>query len=167
MKWIISIIIFSFFSNSLFAQRPASGIKGKISDTDTDDVFIGANVVVSKNGVFVIGTSTDFEGNYTLKIDPGVYDMEVSYIGYQTKRIENIEVNAGQVTQTDVLFEDNFEAIIYDDYHCGGYYTIPLIEQDNPTSERSITDEDIRTQAQKSIPQLAGLSSPGVSILDQ
>ncbi len=163
MRIVIIVFYFLISSNILIAQ---SGIAGKIFDGDTGEEFIGANVVVLENGVFVIGASSDFEGNYILRIDPGIYDMEVSYIGYRTKRIEKIIVSPGETTQTNVEFGPEEEGLVL----CPTYipiYMVPLIELDNPTSIKRKGADDIRNTPQKSIPQLAGFSTPGVSILDQ
>ncbi len=142
-----------------------SAIAGKISDGDTGEEFIGANVVISKSGVFVIGASTDFEGNYKVNVDPGTYDVEVSYIGYATKRIEGVIVTASKVTNLDVEFGADEEGLLLEEVVVTGY-SVPLIEQDNTTSGSTITAEEIRTLPTKNITALAATAA-GLSQVDE
>jgi len=62
---------------ALFAQ---STISGKITDAN-NEALIGASVIVRGTS---IGTVTDFDGNYSLKIPEGATEIEVSYTGYET-----------------------------------------------------------------------------------
>ena len=73
-----------------------TSVGGKVTDVDNGDDLIGATVILNQNGVYVTGTSTDFDGNFKLNVDPGTYDVEVSYIGYPTNRITGVVVKAGQ-----------------------------------------------------------------------
>jgi TonB-dependent receptor len=44
------------------------------------------------------GAVADFDGNYSLRLDPGVYTLVITFISYQTQTIENVEVKPSQVT---------------------------------------------------------------------
>jgi len=64
-------------------------IKGTITDESTGEPLISANVVIKQDGQLITGARTDFEGNYTIKgVQVGKYDIEVSYMGYQTVKSE-------------------------------------------------------------------------------
>jgi TonB-dependent receptor len=77
-----------------FAQK--GSLSGKILDEETKETLPGANVVIEGT---VIGTMTDLDGNYTLRnIDPGTYNVVVSFISYQTKKIEKVVIKPGQTT---------------------------------------------------------------------
>ena len=75
---------------------------GKVTDFDTAEELIAANVTLYKDGVLIIGVATDFDGNYTVNTDPGTYDVDVSYIGYQTYRIENVFIKANLINRLDI-----------------------------------------------------------------
>ncbi len=64
----------------------------------TGETLIGVNILVKEKGT---GTITDLDGNFSLKLDPGVYALQFSYITYQTTTIEGIEVEPGEVTFLD------------------------------------------------------------------
>ncbi len=61
----------------LFAQQ--GNVSGKVSD-DTGGLP-SATVVVKGT---TIGTTTDLDGNYSLRLDPGTYVLVASYVGFST-----------------------------------------------------------------------------------
>lgn len=91
----IAIIVLTllFFTQGVLAQKGT--LRGKIIDAGSGETLIGATVAVKDAP---IGTITDFDGNYSLNLDPGTYTIEVSYVSYETQYFENITINAGEVT---------------------------------------------------------------------
>lgn len=143
-----------------------SAIAGKISDAETGEGLIGANIVVQKNGVFVIGTSTDFDGNYKVNVDPGTYDVEVSYVGLNPKRTEGVIVRPSKTATLDVsMGGDDASGIDLTAVIVTGY-KVPLIEKDNTTSGSTITGAEIRQLSSKNITAIAALSA-GLSQVDE
>ena len=91
-KWTFLILLGLSIHNS-FAQK--GDLTGKVIDKEINDVLPFANVQVKGT---TIGTTTDFEGIYTLKMDPGVYTVSFSFIGYETVEITEVIIKAGQET---------------------------------------------------------------------
>jgi Ca-activated chloride channel family protein len=114
-----------------------TALQGKITEKETGDAVIGANVVLKQNGVLITGANTDFEGNYHIPhIDPGEYDVEVSYVGFPTKKINGVIVQEGKMTTLDIQLEAggiDLESVVITGYK------VPLIQQDNMTSGSVIT----------------------------
>jgi len=81
------------FSSVLFAQKGT--ITGTISEEG--EPLIGASILIVGTST---GTVTDFDGNYTIAVDPGTYTLEVSYTGY-TPSQQTVTVVSGQTTTTD------------------------------------------------------------------
>ncbi|MER3127537.1 carboxypeptidase-like regulatory domain-containing protein, partial [Bacillus pumilus] len=78
-------------------------ISGKITDATTSEVLVDA--IVKVKGVQA-GAATDLDGKYIIEgIAPGIYDLEVSYIGYNTKTITGVAVLEGQNTTVDVSLQ--------------------------------------------------------------
>jgi outer membrane receptor protein involved in Fe transport len=77
-------ILFAFFSHILFSQTIVSTIEGKVTD-ETGSPLPLANVFIKETN---IGTTTDSKGNFRLITKPGNYTLEVSYVGYEKKKIE-------------------------------------------------------------------------------
>ena len=87
------IIILLIASLSSLAQN--NFIRGKIIDNETGETLIGVTVRVAGTNT---GTISDFDGNYSLSLNPGVYSIRVSYISYQSQTRNDIEVEEGNVT---------------------------------------------------------------------
>lgn len=87
-------------SLSVFAQ---GSISGTIIDEKYSEPLIGANVVIEGTST---GTSTDFDGKYQFEVEPGTYTVVVSYIGYNEKKIEEVEIKDGEITYLDVALSD-------------------------------------------------------------
>ncbi|WP_276368454.1 TonB-dependent receptor [Chryseolinea sp. H1M3-3] len=97
MKKLI-ILPFILFCFAVLAQQ--GHIRGKISDGETGEGLFGATIL--KQGT-TTGISSDFEGNYSLALEPGVHTIVISYISYQAQTIENVTVKGGEVTTLDVV----------------------------------------------------------------
>src|SRR5690606_8854420 len=77
-------------------------VTGTVHDGQDNTPLTGVNVqVVGTN----IGTSTDFEGDYTLAIEEGTYTLRFSYIGYAEKEISEVNVVGGKAIELDVTLE--------------------------------------------------------------
>ena len=91
-------------SQLLFWMTLVSGLTGKIQgvvkDEATGQPIPYADVVISNTE---IGTVTDDQGNFfILNVPPGKYTLEISDLGYQTKKIENIMVEIDQTARLQV-----------------------------------------------------------------
>lgn len=94
-----------------FNRRKALQQPGKVSGRILDDkgqTLPGASIKVEGLNR-VIQSAAD--GTYQLSLEPGSYTLEVSYIGYQTKRITDVVVGAGQNTLLDVLMKVDAKAL--------------------------------------------------------
>ena len=87
------LIIFALISNVIYSQ--SGELSGKIMDKEYNDILPFANVIVKETGG---GTTTDFEGNYSIRLDEGVYTVSFSFIGYETIEISGVEIKAGETT---------------------------------------------------------------------
>lgn len=99
MKTLI-ILPFVLFSFSVIAQQ--GHIRGKIVDGETGEALFGATIL--KQGT-TVGASSDFDGNYSLALEPGKHTIVISYISYQAQTIENVEVKDGVVTTLDITLK--------------------------------------------------------------
>jgi len=75
-------------------------IQGVVRDETTGDPISYANVVILGSDM---GTATDDNGNfYILNIPAGRYTLEISCLGFQTKRVENVLVEIDQTYRLKV-----------------------------------------------------------------
>lgn len=81
-------------------------IRGTISDKATGEVLMFTNVSIKDDSTLIGGAQTDLDGNYEIAAQPGTYNLEVSYVGYNTNTITEVEVSADSVTVIDFLMEE-------------------------------------------------------------
>jgi hypothetical protein len=87
MKYSLLIFILVAFSAKSLSQNMGS-IKGKIIEQATKQPIIGANIILKNTQK---GASTDTLGNFTISnIAEGNYSLSISYIGFETKIINDI-----------------------------------------------------------------------------
>lgn len=97
---------------SAFAMAAQTGVlSGKVIDKSSGETLIGASVVVQKDGAQITGTTTDFDGNYALDVEAGVYDLVVSYVSYSKQTITGAEIKAGQVNVFDIALESESQTL--------------------------------------------------------
>lgn len=98
-KHLIAALLFIF---PVFTYLSAQNgyVTGKVIDESTGEELIGVSVVVkgTTNGV-----ATDIDGSYKLELAPGTYDLQVSYISYQSKVVTGVVVKAKQSTTLDII----------------------------------------------------------------
>ena len=106
MKHILFTLLLASASISGMAQNTKT-IHGTITDGNGEPV-IGATIKVGK-----LGTVTDMDGNYTLSVPNSTHQVEVSYIGMKTKKV-NIRGNKASTTlQEDSKMMDEVVVIGY------------------------------------------------------
>jgi len=84
-KQFLYLVIFALFSQLGLAQT--GDLAGTVMDKEYNDILPFANVIIKETGT---GTTTDFEGNYNLKLEEGVYTVAFSFIGYETLRFRRL-----------------------------------------------------------------------------
>ena len=86
-------LILGFISLITWAQNGT--IRGTVIEDATGESIIGASVlVVNKPGV---GSVTDLDGEFSIDIEPGTYEIKVSFIGMQTLTISGVKVESKKV----------------------------------------------------------------------
>ncbi len=104
MKTYKYFLIFLVFTGLVEAKT--GNIKGKITDANTGEPLIGANVFILNH---TWGASTDIKGEFEIKHIPiGSYSVRVSYVGYETKTIEKIVVESEKDTFLNVQLNTDF-----------------------------------------------------------
>ncbi len=78
----------------------AGKIQGTVRDQTTKEPIAGANVEVLGTG---LGTTSDENGDFfILNVPRGRHTVEISYIGFQTTRVENVVVEIDQTARLNI-----------------------------------------------------------------
>jgi outer membrane receptor for Fe3+-dicitrate len=97
------LILWAVLITGVVNAQEKGFLRGNILDGDAGDSMVGATVWVKE--ISGVGTTTDFDGNYSLPLAAGVYTVQISFISYQTLSFPNIEIKAGQVTKLDATLK--------------------------------------------------------------
>ncbi|WKZ66095.1 MAG: carboxypeptidase-like regulatory domain-containing protein [Flavobacteriales bacterium] len=134
------------------AQVGTGSLKGKISDKKTGEPLPFVNIIVEARGSQVTGGATDFDGNYFIKpIDPGTYDVVVSYVGYQPYKQTGVVVNSNIITFLNIQLNAGIELKEFEVVQ----YSVPLINKDGGASGGTVTREDIARMPGRSAASIA------------
>lgn len=101
MKNILILFVTILFGFQAHAQK--GFIRGNIGDGQFGGPLIGANVTIP--ALAGVGATTDFDGNYSISVNPGVYEVKLSYISFADQIIKDVEVKAGETTTLDGVLE--------------------------------------------------------------
>lgn len=100
MKRLLTLAALLFSTLAAFADGT---VTGQIADAKTNEPLIGVPVKVKGT---TTGAVTDVDGNFTLPLAAGTYELEIAYIGYDPKIIGDVEVKDGEtITLNTTLAE--------------------------------------------------------------
>ena len=91
------LFLFCLVATIAFGQTGT--IRGVVIEDTNGEPFPFANVIIQGT---TTGTTTDFDGAFEIQVAPGSYNLEISFISFETITITGIEVLEGEVT----LFEN-------------------------------------------------------------
>lgn len=156
-KFILSFFVAFLVHSALFSQTK---LEGSVFDKESNEPLINAYVKVFRGKDLITGAVTDFDGGYSIIVDPGIYNVEAGYQG-NIQRIENVKVNQGKLTLLHFKIAsgvqlDAIEIIAHSD---------PLVEQDRTTSSQTISKEEIQRIGTRNINTIAATVS-GISSVD-
>ena len=155
MKKKITILLFLLSLPVMLYAGTAGKIHGKVTDSQTGEPLVGVNVLVIGTN---FGAATDVKGDYTINfLDPGVYQVRASYLGYQTVTTSNVRVNADLTTELNFQLPPSGVQV--------GEVTIvaqrPLVNKSNTNAIRVTTNDEIEALPIRGINNIAALT-PGV-----
>ncbi|WP_034059689.1 TonB-dependent receptor [Lacinutrix jangbogonensis] len=102
-------IIFTLFTSIVYGQNGT--IKGKIIDKQSEFPLMGASVELLGAKISK-GVVTDFDGYFTITEVPiGRQTIRVSYIGFETSTIPDIEVSTGKDVDITVVLTESYASL--------------------------------------------------------
>ena len=134
-KWGALVLLLLALPALAFAQNTGK-LSGRIVDSSTGDGLPGATVVVEGT---TFGTATDVDGQYfIIGIPVGTYNVQASFVGFQTKRVENVQISTGYTREIDFELAPGVELdeIVVT-------YEKPLIQKDAIGVPKIVNSEEI------------------------
>jgi TonB-linked SusC/RagA family outer membrane protein len=98
-KILSSLLVLLLVPGLALAQQGT--VSGTVIDAESEEGLPGASVQIPSEGV---GTATDADGEFSFRVAPGDYTVEVTFVGYDTAT-RNINVTEGSTTQIRVRLE--------------------------------------------------------------
>ncbi|MCB0664074.1 MAG: carboxypeptidase-like regulatory domain-containing protein, partial [Saprospiraceae bacterium] len=98
-------LITAFFLFCVLQLAAQNGIiKGKITDVISNEPVMFANVLVMGTNY---GTTSDEEGNYEITgVEPGLYDVRASFVGYNEATQFEIQVTSAKPVTVNFKLEE-------------------------------------------------------------
>ncbi len=98
----VLLVCMSMFIGGVFAQKGV--IKGRVFDDITNEPVGFAYVGLTSDKD--IGALADFEGNFVISgLDPGIYSLTVSFVGYKTVVSRDVQVTNARETYVEIAME--------------------------------------------------------------
>ena len=121
----------------LFLEK--SDISGIVKD-ESGAVVPFANITLLQKDETIIETTTNFDGEYQLKsLSPNIYKLKVSFVGYQTKKMNKIQLERENI-RIDVVISAGIELPAIECFLPGPI----LFDKDQTTSGRTFTRDEIQ-----------------------
>lgn len=97
---LLTLALFLGWKQPQLHAQASGKIYGQIVDAETGETLIGATARLDGT---LKGAATDIDGRYSIEdVEPGVYTVIFSFIGFQTKVVEGVEITDGESIKLDV-----------------------------------------------------------------
>jgi len=106
-KVLLSIFILLLSTMVINAQSSGQTVKGLIVDQQSEMPLIGATIVIitDESG---LGSTSDVDGEFQIASVPlGRHSFEISYLGYESVTIPNVDVSAGKEVYLTISLEES------------------------------------------------------------
>lgn len=157
MKRVTTVLFFLLFLFTYTWGGTVGRIQGKVTDLQTGEPLIGANVIVVGTS---FGAATDVNGDYTINnLEPGVYDVKASYLGYKDVVISQVRVSADLSSEVDFKLPPQGVQV-------GEVQIVaqrPLVNKSNTNAIRTTTNEEIQALPVRGLNNIVALT-PGVTL---
>ncbi len=132
------LILLCLIAPPLHAQQRPGSLRGTITDQKTGEGVPFVNIVIKHlTGEVIAGGTTDFDGLYNINpISPGIYNVEVSVLGYTTIKLEKINITANVATHKDFKLREASNEL----EEVTVLYSAPLINKSKSSKVYSFDD---------------------------
>jgi hypothetical protein len=105
------LIAFFIVTETAIAQSPTQTIRGSVIDKQSQATLPGVNILIM-NSDPPKGTATGVDGKFKITdVNPGRYDLKITYLGYKEIIMPNIDVSSGKEVVLDIGMEENIQTL--------------------------------------------------------
>jgi outer membrane receptor protein involved in Fe transport len=110
---LVLVALFLLAALALDAQNKSIALSGKVVDSSNGQAIEFASILLSNANTKapISGTTTDIEGQFTIASPTPDFQLEVSFIGYQSKTIESFTIENGQVKLGTISLSANTQTL--------------------------------------------------------
>ncbi|HEX9005925.1 MAG TPA: carboxypeptidase-like regulatory domain-containing protein, partial [Bacteroidota bacterium] len=143
---------------SLYAGETGK-ISGTVRDKKTGEPLIGVNIAVKGTN---LGASTDVNGfYYILRVPPGIHELQVRLVGYQTTVVSNVKVQIDLTSEINIKLDQGAVEL--------GEVTVTaeqkLVQKDVTSTRRTVSRETIEaTPGLESVSDIFRLTGGAIQI---
>lgn len=138
----ICLLVLSFFFTAIVSAQEKVTLNGYLKDSLTGETLIGANILVTGEGR---GVQSNQYGFYSITLNKGVYQLLVSFIGYQSKELR---IDLQQDRQENILLLPNAAVI--------NNVTVVGRRRDNNVKTAQMGKIELSVNTAKALPALLG-----------
>ena len=151
-----TLAIFVASAGFVFSQNE-SAIKVTLKDKANKETIPFANIIVEMGGIQVGVGTTNIDGEATIKpLNPGLYNVKATYVGYQTFLKTDINLSVGKTVYLSIEMTNSggielgpVEISVYQE---------PLIDPDTKSGS-TVTREEYQNMASKNINSVAATTA--------
>ncbi len=142
MRLLSFLLLTLFVATNVSAQKQGL-VQGTVRDKATQEILIGVNII-ALNTQPLLGAQTDLDGNYTLSLPVGSYNLQASYIGYKTEAKYNIEITSGNITMLNFEIDQATTGLL-DTVKITANRSIRVSTVESPNSLQRLGVQEIKT----------------------
>lgn len=152
----ISFLLLVFVLAVFGQHKKTAKLVGMVTEKSNGAAMAGVNL--SLKGTY-LGASTDIDGYYLIEgIPPGVYDVEVSMIGYKIQLRTAVKLAEGETKKIDFEMDESVLAYGQEIVVIGEK---PLLEVEQTASEISFSSHEIQGKIVENVNELL-VQQPGI-----
>lgn len=160
IKLVLSIFLMFYGMRVVYGQT--GEIRGQVKNSSTNEAISFANILIQGT---TNGTTSDDRGNFRLSaLKPGYYSLQISYLGFKTRTILDIQVLGSRPAIVNVELEEDVRKLEAVEIKASPYTRL----EESPVSINTLGVSEIQRNPggnrdiSKAVQSLPGVSS-GVS----
>ncbi|NER15363.1 TonB-dependent receptor [Leptobacterium flavescens] len=108
---ILFILLFSLLSAGTVKAQQRYEISGRVLEKQSKQPIEFATVLIGdkESQKAITGITTTQDGTFSIEIDRGNFYIEISFIGFETVKVEEIDSSKSRIDLGDILLEENVQ----------------------------------------------------------